>query len=367
MIDFQHKLVVDMQSDQRIIQDKIVQIVTMSDLVKVQNTPQFNWDTCWTSVGADGMPDKLIKEGLKQPDWIKVSFEKGTKEITGHVAPDQALFGTEYFLVYTLPNFKSKILTRLSDAQKDNGQLLFSLLGQCFQDVGLTKWTSIVAKWCPNNADRTKANFNKCIRDYLEVVVGFPNIGNQLICWLTTAKKLALLPMQEFMRRQVQLLCYLESDYPHQTMDIPTAQEKSEQIFFAQRKVHQNKFANLNKTVPSDPLRMIAFFEQCQATNKAAGILDKVSKDKKQPKEKKTAHVPTARSRESSCHQHCSWKYRDYHQSNRRDRDNCQADYCHWDNQRHDRSQRDDKDSKSSKSYDKKDDCKHDYSKKKSN
>ncbi len=62
----------------------------MSDLVKAQNTPQFNWYTRWTSLGANGMPDKLIKESLKQPNQIKVSFEKGTKESTGHVAPDQA-------------------------------------------------------------------------------------------------------------------------------------------------------------------------------------------------------------------------------------------------------------------------------------
>ena len=52
----------------------------MSDLVKAQNLPQFNWYTCWTSLGANGMPDKLIKEGLKQPDQIKVSFEKGAKD-----------------------------------------------------------------------------------------------------------------------------------------------------------------------------------------------------------------------------------------------------------------------------------------------
>ncbi len=62
----------------------------MSDLVKAQNMPQFNWYTCWTSLGANGMLDKLIEEGLKQPDQIKVSFEKGTKEIIGHVVPDQA-------------------------------------------------------------------------------------------------------------------------------------------------------------------------------------------------------------------------------------------------------------------------------------
>ncbi len=121
----------------------------------------------------------------------------------------------EYFLAYTLPNFKSKILNRLSDTQKDNGPLLFSLLGQCFQDVGLTEWTSVVAKRCPNDADHTKANFNKCIRDYLEAVTRFPNIGDQLICWLRTAKKPALMPMHEFMRRQVQLLSYLKSDYLH--------------------------------------------------------------------------------------------------------------------------------------------------------
>jgi hypothetical protein len=96
-------------------------------------------------------------------------------------------------------------------------------------------------------------------------------------------------------------------------MDVPTAQEKSEQIFFAQPKVHQNKFADLNKTVPANLLRMIAFFEQCQATNKVAGILKKIAKDKKQPKEKSTAHVPTARSHESSYKQHRHHKYCDYH------------------------------------------------------
>ena len=185
----------------------------MSDLVKAQNTPQFNWYTQWTLLGANGMPDKLIKEGLKQPDQIKVSFGKGAKEITGHVAPDQAQFGTEYFLAHTLPDFKSKILTRISDAQKDNGPLLFSLLSQCFQDVGLTDRTSVLAKRCPNDADQMKATFNECIRDYLEAVAGFPNIGDQLVCWLCTAKKPVLMPMHKFMRHQVQLLSYLKSDY----------------------------------------------------------------------------------------------------------------------------------------------------------
>jgi hypothetical protein len=64
--------------------------MTMSDLIKAQNMPQFNWCTCWTSLGANGTPDNLIKEGLKQPDRIKNSFKTGSKEITGHVTLDQA-------------------------------------------------------------------------------------------------------------------------------------------------------------------------------------------------------------------------------------------------------------------------------------
>jgi hypothetical protein len=87
-------------------------------------------------------------------------------------------------------------------------------------------------------------------------------------------------------------------------MEVPTAQEKSEQIFFAQPKAHQFKFADLNKMVPSYLLKLIAFFEQCQATNKAAGVLEKIAKDKKHPKEKKTAHLPDVHSCESRYQQH---------------------------------------------------------------
>jgi hypothetical protein len=113
----------------------------------------------------------------------------------------------------------------------------------------------------------------------------------------------------------VQLLSYLKGGYLHQTMEVPTLQEKSEQIFFAQPKAHQFKFADLNKTVPTDTLKCIVFFKQCQATNKAAGILKKIAKDKKQPKEKKTAHLPAACTHESSYQQHRCQKYCNYHQS----------------------------------------------------
>jgi hypothetical protein len=338
----------------------------MSDLVKAQNTPQFNWYTHWTSLGADGMPDNFIEEGLKQPNRIKIFFEKGFKEITGHVAPNQAWFGADYFLACTLPDFKSKILTQLLDTQKDDGLLLFNLMGQCFQDVSLTKWTSVIAKQCLHKADCTQASFNKCIRDYLMAVAGFSNVGNQLIPWLCTNKKPTLMPVHEFMQRQVQLLSYPEGGYLHQTIEVPSAQEKSKQIFFAQPKAHQFKLADLNKMVPTNPLKMIAFFEQCQATNKVAGILEKIAKDKKQLKEKKRAQLPAARNHELSYRQHCWHKYRDYHQRGQCDLNDCQPYYRHRDNWHHDCPQRD-KDSKSTMSYNKKDDRKRNHSKKKSN
>jgi hypothetical protein len=53
----------------------------MTNLINAQATPQFAWYTHRTSLGANGMPDKLIEEGLQQPHQIKNSFEEGSKDI----------------------------------------------------------------------------------------------------------------------------------------------------------------------------------------------------------------------------------------------------------------------------------------------
>jgi hypothetical protein len=180
------------------------------------------------------MPDELIKEGSKQPGQMKIPFEKGSKEHTGHVAPDQVWFGPKYFLAYMLPDFKSNVLTRLSEAKKEDGPTLFSLMGQCFQVIGPTKWTNIVGKQCPNITDLTKENFNKCIRDYLDAVAGLLNIGNQLICWLCIIKKPTFMPMHEFMQRQVQLFSFLDGSFLCLTLELPKVQEKSKLIFLTQ-------------------------------------------------------------------------------------------------------------------------------------
>ena len=83
----------------------------MSDILKAQTSLQFNWYNKWAHLDANGMPDKISKEGLKQPDKIKVSFTVNRKDCTGVVVPDQARFGPEYYLAFTLPDFKAKILS----------------------------------------------------------------------------------------------------------------------------------------------------------------------------------------------------------------------------------------------------------------
>jgi hypothetical protein len=62
--------------------------------------------------------------------------------INRHIAPEQAQFEPEYFL-----------------ALLEDGPPLFNLIGQCFQDVGLTKLNKVVGKQCLDDNDLAKASF----------------------------------------------------------------------------------------------------------------------------------------------------------------------------------------------------------------
>ncbi len=53
----------------------------MPNLMKAQSTHQSAWYTHTTSLGADGVPDKFVKEDLQQPYRLKFSFEEGSKDI----------------------------------------------------------------------------------------------------------------------------------------------------------------------------------------------------------------------------------------------------------------------------------------------
>jgi hypothetical protein len=75
--------------------------------------------------------------------------QHGHLGIIRRVAPKQARFEPKYFLALT-----------------EDGPPLFNLLGQCFEDVGLTKSNKVVGKQCLDNNDLAKASFKKLTRDY---------------------------------------------------------------------------------------------------------------------------------------------------------------------------------------------------------
>jgi hypothetical protein len=105
------------------------------------------------------------------------------------------------------------------------------------------------------------------------------------------------------------------------------AQEKSKQIFLVQPKAHQFRFAE-DKMVPTDPLCLVVFLGQCQPADKAVGVLDEL-KEKKRPKENKTAHFPVPCSCGSNYRHHCC-KNRLYHQRDQHNSNECH-NICHQD------------------------------------
>ncbi len=70
--------------------------------------------------------------------------QHGHLGITRHVVPEQVQFEPEYFLTLT-----------------EDGPPLLNLTGQCFQDIGLTKWNKVVAKRCLEDNDLVKASFKR--------------------------------------------------------------------------------------------------------------------------------------------------------------------------------------------------------------
>ena len=57
--------------------------------------------------------DQEIKDCLKQPDRIKISFTMNGKELTSSVASNQAHFDPEFFLAQMLSKFKSMVILHM--------------------------------------------------------------------------------------------------------------------------------------------------------------------------------------------------------------------------------------------------------------
>jgi hypothetical protein len=73
-----------------------------------------------------------------------LSTQHGDLDITRHVAPNQAQFEPKYFIALT-----------------EDIPTLFNLIGQCFQDVSLTKWNRVIGMQCPDDTNLAKASFKE--------------------------------------------------------------------------------------------------------------------------------------------------------------------------------------------------------------
>ena len=96
----------------------------MSDLLKAVASSQFGWYYKWTSLGPDGMPDRTIEDGLKQPYCIKISLTANSKEYSASIAPNQVRFGPEFFLAMTLSIASLQRLKRMDRPVSSFGTVL---------------------------------------------------------------------------------------------------------------------------------------------------------------------------------------------------------------------------------------------------
>ena len=80
-------------------------------------------------------PDR-IASGLNQPGTVKVVFTSERKELRTNVVLDKGMFGVEFYLTHTLPDFKSRIVDRIfPESQRVDGETLFPITELCLQSI----------------------------------------------------------------------------------------------------------------------------------------------------------------------------------------------------------------------------------------
>ena len=108
----------------------------MSSILRAKKAPPFTWWYAWLTRDEDEIPKWSIEEG--QPDTIGIKLdtnETGVNsrgrihEISADIVPDKGLYGPEYAMIFTIPQFKDKVITRLDPADPKFVSQLFTLFG----------------------------------------------------------------------------------------------------------------------------------------------------------------------------------------------------------------------------------------------
>ena len=103
----------------------------MANLLNAFSLPQFDWFPRWITVdpktGVPSDPDQ-IASGLNQPGTVEVVFTSERKELRANIVPDKGMFGVEFYLAHTLPDFKSRIVDRIfPETRRVDGETLFRI------------------------------------------------------------------------------------------------------------------------------------------------------------------------------------------------------------------------------------------------
>eukprot|EP00957_Ditylum_brightwellii_P002874 220572-Ditylum_brightwellii.AAC.1 len=99
------------------------------------------------------MPDIKHKSALKQPETTRICFDvpdlaqgNNTREVLANIVPDKGLFGAEFALLYTFPEFEKRIKACLLSTANNYVARLYDLMGCCFQGKAQTKWDKSITK-----------------------------------------------------------------------------------------------------------------------------------------------------------------------------------------------------------------------------
>eukprot|EP00957_Ditylum_brightwellii_P150783 11480885-Ditylum_brightwellii.AAC.1 len=93
---------------------------------KAQKKSLFGWYYVWLKLSDIVEQQQDIDAGMRQPDTIKVSCDQpdsnqtgGTRVLTVRDVPDKGIFGAEYSLIYTIEEFRKKIVPHLDPTAAD--------------------------------------------------------------------------------------------------------------------------------------------------------------------------------------------------------------------------------------------------------
>ena len=132
------------------------------------------------------------------------------------------------------------------------------------------------------------------MKDYLETVTKCNNLGNQVICWLHLMSMSGNTRFEEFLNYHIPIFNYVKKGYLQCCLEILSNTELCTQVFLAQQKAHQCKYAEKHRFVETGILKLQEFFEGCHNTNACSGKYKRVVEDKKKGKDearaKKGAH-----------------------------------------------------------------------------